>query len=86
MPRCACFEWWEPRAGEVRGFPFRVSGAVRTLAPRAKHRLPLNVLGTRDRPPGQHLTAPGTFAGLTELTDDQRTEIRAHSQAASEAT
>ena len=34
---------------------------------------------------GQHLAGPGTFAGLTSLTDDDWAEIRAQSQAASEA-
>ncbi len=34
---------------------------------------------------GQHLAGPGTFAGLTSLTDDVWAEIRAQSQAASEA-
>jgi NAD(P)-dependent dehydrogenase (short-subunit alcohol dehydrogenase family) len=34
---------------------------------------------------GQHLAGPGTFAGLTELSDDDWNEIRAQSQAASEA-
>jgi len=34
---------------------------------------------------GQHLAGPGTFAGLTSLTDDDWAEIRAESQAASEA-
>jgi NAD(P)-dependent dehydrogenase (short-subunit alcohol dehydrogenase family) len=34
---------------------------------------------------GQHLAGPGTFAGLTSLTDEDWAEIRAQSQAASEA-
>jgi NAD(P)-dependent dehydrogenase (short-subunit alcohol dehydrogenase family) len=34
---------------------------------------------------GQHLAGPGTFAGLTSLSDDDWAEIRAQSQAASEA-
>jgi NAD(P)-dependent dehydrogenase (short-subunit alcohol dehydrogenase family) len=34
---------------------------------------------------GQHLAGPGTFAGLTSLDDDDWAEIRAQSQAASEA-
>jgi NAD(P)-dependent dehydrogenase (short-subunit alcohol dehydrogenase family) len=34
---------------------------------------------------GQHLAGPGTFAGLTSLTDDDWSEIRAQSQAASAA-
>jgi NAD(P)-dependent dehydrogenase (short-subunit alcohol dehydrogenase family) len=34
---------------------------------------------------GQHLAGPGTFAGLTALDDDDWAEIRAQSQAASEA-
>jgi NAD(P)-dependent dehydrogenase (short-subunit alcohol dehydrogenase family) len=34
---------------------------------------------------GQHLAGPGTFAGLTSLSDDDWAEIKAQSQAASEA-
>jgi NAD(P)-dependent dehydrogenase (short-subunit alcohol dehydrogenase family) len=34
---------------------------------------------------GQHLAGPGTFAGLTSLSDEDWSEIRAQSQAASEA-
>jgi NAD(P)-dependent dehydrogenase (short-subunit alcohol dehydrogenase family) len=34
---------------------------------------------------GQHLAGPGTFAGLTSLTDEDWAEIRAQSQAASTA-
>lgn len=34
---------------------------------------------------GQHLAGPGTFAGLTSLTDEDWAEIRAQSQAASAA-
>jgi NAD(P)-dependent dehydrogenase (short-subunit alcohol dehydrogenase family) len=34
---------------------------------------------------GQHLAGPGTFAGLTSLSDEDWAEIRAQSQAASEA-
>ena len=34
---------------------------------------------------GQHLAGPGTFAGLTSLSDQDWAEIRAQSQAASEA-
>jgi len=34
---------------------------------------------------GQHLAGPGTFAGLTSLSDDDWSEVRAQSQAASEA-
>jgi NAD(P)-dependent dehydrogenase (short-subunit alcohol dehydrogenase family) len=34
---------------------------------------------------GQHLAGPGTFAGLTSLTDEDWREIRERSQAASEA-
>jgi NAD(P)-dependent dehydrogenase (short-subunit alcohol dehydrogenase family) len=34
---------------------------------------------------GQHLAGPGTFAGLTSLGDEDWAEIRAQSQAASEA-
>jgi NAD(P)-dependent dehydrogenase (short-subunit alcohol dehydrogenase family) len=34
---------------------------------------------------GQHLAGPGTFAGLGSLSDDDWAEIRAQSQAASEA-
>jgi len=34
---------------------------------------------------GQHLAGPGTFAGLTSLEDEDWAEIRAQSQAASEA-
>jgi NAD(P)-dependent dehydrogenase (short-subunit alcohol dehydrogenase family) len=34
---------------------------------------------------GQHLAGPGTFAGLASLSDDDWAEIRAQSQAASEA-
>jgi NAD(P)-dependent dehydrogenase (short-subunit alcohol dehydrogenase family) len=34
---------------------------------------------------GQHLAGPGTFAGLTSLSEDDWAEIKAQSQAASEA-
>jgi NAD(P)-dependent dehydrogenase (short-subunit alcohol dehydrogenase family) len=34
---------------------------------------------------GQHLAGPGTFAGLTSLSDEDWAEIRAQSRAASEA-
>jgi hypothetical protein len=34
---------------------------------------------------GQHLAGPGTFAGLTALSDDDWAEIKAQSVAASEA-
>ncbi len=34
---------------------------------------------------GQHLAGPGTFAGLTSLSDEDWAEIKAQSQAASEA-
>ena len=34
---------------------------------------------------GQHLAGPGTFAGLTSLSDDDWADIKAQSQAASEA-
>jgi NAD(P)-dependent dehydrogenase (short-subunit alcohol dehydrogenase family) len=34
---------------------------------------------------GQHLAGPGTFAGLSSLEDSDGNEIRAQSQAASEA-
>ena len=39
----------------------------------------------RHRRSGQHLAGPGSFAALTDLTDNKWTEMCAQSQAVSEA-